>query len=92
MKVLKYIIESFFKYLQGKKRFYSLFYFMYLTGLKGIEHGRNYGNLTTSGELNVIKILKSHVKYPLIIDGGAEQIYLPYPKALILPNQATRFV
>jgi len=51
--------------------FYGFFYHLYLIGLKGMEHGRNFGMVSTSGELKVIDIVEHNFQKPIIIDGGA---------------------
>ena len=65
------IIDTIFSWFFNKKIFYGLFYHLYLIGLKGIEHGRNFGMITTSGELRVINVVERNFNKPIIIDGGA---------------------
>jgi FkbM family methyltransferase len=44
---------------------------LFIRGLQGIEHGRNFGMIETSGELRVLDLVKKNFKDPVIFDGGA---------------------
>jgi FkbM family methyltransferase len=68
---MKNILDSIFALLYNKKMFYGFFYHLFLIGLKGIEQGRNYGMISTSGELRVVNLTERYFKNPVIIDGGA---------------------
>jgi len=65
------IIDRILGLLHNKKRFYGFFYFLFLRGIKGMEHGRNYGMIETSGELRVLGLVKNNFNEPVIFDGGA---------------------
>ena len=65
------IIDKILSLFHNKKRFYGFFYFLFIRGVQGIEHGRNYGMIETSGELRVLSLVKNNFKDPVIFDGGA---------------------
>jgi len=48
------LIESIFNSLSTNKRFYSFFYFLYLQGLKGMDHGHSYIYPENSGEYDLL--------------------------------------
>lgn len=48
------VIEKVFSALSSKKRFYSFFYFLYLQGLKGMDHGYSYIYPESSGEFDLL--------------------------------------
>lgn len=54
-KILSKLIQAAFDMLSVKKRFYSFFYFMYLQGLRGIDHGYSYIYPENSGEYDLLK-------------------------------------
>ncbi|MFN8229380.1 MAG: FkbM family methyltransferase [Bacteroidia bacterium] len=66
-KILNKLMLPFYK----KKSFYGFFEALHSISLKGLEHGYHYGDVLTSGEINVIKLVKKSFKNPVIIDGGA---------------------
>ena len=65
------IIDKILSLLHNKRRFYGFFYFLFIRGVQGMEHGRNYGMIETSGELGVLNLVKNNFKDPVIFDGGA---------------------
>jgi len=65
------IIDTILSLFYNKRRFYGFFYFLFIRGLQGIEHGRNYGMIETSGELRILSLVKNNFKDPVIFDGGA---------------------
>jgi len=65
------IIDKILSLLYHKRRFYGFFYFLFIRGVQGMEHGRNYGMIETSGELRVLNLIKNNFKDPIIFDGGA---------------------
>ena len=65
------MIDKFLGLFHNKRRFYGFFYFLFIRGLQGMEHGRNYGMIGTSGELHVLDLVKNNFKDPVIFDGGA---------------------
>jgi FkbM family methyltransferase len=70
-KIVIGIIDFFLGALHKRKAFYGFFYFLLLRSLRGMEIGHYYGTLETSGEKNVIDLLKKYSKNPVIFDGGA---------------------
>src|SRR5258706_6018557 len=65
------IIDRILSLFHNKRRFYGFFYFLFIRGVQGMEHGRNYGMIETSGELRVLRWVKDNFKNPVIFDGGA---------------------
>ena len=69
--ILIHLIDRFLDSLNRKKAF-GFFYWMFLRGLRGIEHGVNYGDVNKSGERHVLKLLKQFSN-PIIFDVGANK-------------------
>ncbi|MDB4105139.1 FkbM family methyltransferase [Salibacteraceae bacterium] len=70
-KLLINIVTYLFTFLRGK-RWYSLNNFILFQTLKNLEFG-NGGDPLTSGEIEVIKMVKKRIAHPLIIDCGANR-------------------
>src|SRR6267154_5929612 len=60
-----------------KKQFYSFFYFLYLQGLKGMDHGYSYIYPENSGEFEVLKKVANLYQNEKIVffDAGANTGY-----------------
>lgn len=69
--MIKTSISFFFKLISNSRKFYGLLYFINLKSLQGLQHGAKYESIKSSGEFNVLKLIKKHNTTPLIIDGGA---------------------
>jgi FkbM family methyltransferase len=70
-KIIVKIIAYFFACLRGK-RWYSLNNFIFFQTLKNLEFG-NGGDPLSSGEIEVIRMVKQRIDHPLIIDCGANR-------------------
>jgi FkbM family methyltransferase len=88
MSIKKFIVwtlTAFFKNKYAKKRYYSFFYFLYLQGLKGMDHGNNYIYPKSSGELMVLKKVAEYYEGKgqkvIFFDVGANTGY--YAKAVL---------
>jgi FkbM family methyltransferase len=79
--------------MQFKKKFYSFFYFMYLQGLKGMDHGHNYIYPENSGELKVLKKIAHHYRDEKIVffDAGANTGYYSESVLKIFMNSITLY-
>ena len=84
-KIIIKIVNFVFYRLYAKKKYYSFFYFLYLQGLKGLDHGYKYIYPEDSGEYSVLhkiaKFYNSHNLQPIFFDVGANHGY--YAKEVI---------
>ena len=71
------LVLAIFKTMYAKKRFYSFFYFLYLQGLKGMDHGYSYVYPENSGEFDLLrKVARFYVdKRIVFFDVGANTGY-----------------
>ncbi len=88
--VLK-VVQRVLGTMQFKKKFYSFFYFLYLQGLKGMDHGHNYIYPENSGELEVLKRVAAYYQGRKIIffDAGANAGYYSESVLRIFMNAIT---
>ncbi len=54
------LLHAFLKNKYAKTKYYSFFYFLYLQGIKGMDHGYSYSYPENSGEFQLLKKISSY--------------------------------